>query len=120
MEKTTFLLEDSLFKIWNNRNATERLSEMARIYAADIHFYESDDSEPFIGFEAINNLISNLQSQWAPEFAFQTENPVQVNHDMEAASWHLGIPGQNPVAGGMDVALVENGKIKKLYLYLNK
>jgi len=119
MKNPAQLLEDSLLIIWNNRNSVERLQAMQQIYHQDIQFFESDSGIAIIGYEAINNLITGLQSEWAPEFSFQLSKPCQSNHDIQIASWTLGIPGEQPVASGTDVAIVENEKIKSLHLYLD-
>jgi len=119
MENSAQLLEDSLLIIWNNRNSVERLEAMHKIYHQEIHFFESDSGNAIVGYEAMNNLITGLQSEWAPEFSFQLSKPSQTNHNVQIASWTLGIPGDKPVASGMDVAIVENEKIKALHLYLD-
>ena len=118
METLSTLLKDSLLLIWNNRNSAERIALMEKTYASDITFYESDNSEPFIGKESIDSLIQKLQKDWPADFEFTlTENP-KSNHNVQQISWQLGIPGQQPVASGMDIAVVENGRIKVLYLLL--
>jgi hypothetical protein len=118
MENTAQLLEDSLLVIWNDRNAGNRLEAMKRIYAPGIVFYETNEGDAFEGFEAINELIAKLQSQWSPEFKFELTAPAKVNHHVQHISWKLGIPGQEPVATGMDIAIIEDHKIKSLHLLL--
>ena len=119
MKNRAQLLEDSLLIIWNNRNSEERLQAMQHIYHQDIHFFESDTGNAIVGYEAINDLITSLQSEWAPEFSFQLNKPSQTNHHVQVASWTLGILGEQPVVSGMDVAIVENETIKALHLYLD-
>lgn len=118
MNTSSNLLQDSLLLIWNNRNSAERLALMERTYAPDITFFESDDSEPFVGFSAIDNLIEKLQQDWPSDFEFVLTESPRSNHNVQQIRWQLGIPGQQPVATGADVALIENGKIKLLYLFL--
>lgn len=115
---STILLQDSLLLIWNNRNSAERLLLMEKIYAPDIHFYESDNSEPFIGFESINNLIGKLQQEWASDFEFVLTEAPKSNHNVQHISWKLGT-SELIVATGSDIAIVEGNKIKSLYLFLN-
>ena len=119
MKNSAQLLEDSLLVIWNDRDPEERLKAMEKIYASDIHFYESNSGTAIIGFDDINNTISNLQSGWGPKVLFELSKPSQTNHNVQLASWILGAPGEKPVASGMDVAIVENEKIKALHLYLD-
>lgn len=118
MDTSSILLQDSLLLIWNNRNSAERLALMEKIYATDIMFFEGDTSEPFIGFEAIDDLIQKLQQDWSSDFEFTLTEVPKSNHNVQYINWQLGIPGQQPVAKGADVALTEQGKIKSLYLFL--
>lgn len=116
---TAQLVEDSLLVIWNDRNAERRLAAMAGVYAPDIAFFESDSAAAVVGHQAINELITQLQSGWAPEFRFELSKPAQVNQAVQLVSWRLGAAGAPPVASGSDVAVVENRLIKALYLFLD-
>ncbi|WP_336517373.1 hypothetical protein [Pollutibacter soli] len=119
MASTAKLLEDSLLVIWNDRNSDKRLETMKQIYAPDIHFYENNDGNAIVGHQAINELISKLQSGWPIEFQFELNKPSQVNHTAQIISWNLGPKGATPIATGMDVAITENDLIKSLYLFLD-
>ncbi|WP_343633963.1 hypothetical protein [Fluviicola sp.] len=91
MATTAKLLEDSLLVIWNDRNPGNRLAAMQRIYAPNIHFFESNDGKPIIGYEAINALISKLQAEWPLEFVFELNKPSQVNHASQLVFLEPGI-----------------------------
>jgi hypothetical protein len=119
MQNSAKLLEDSLLVIWNDRNAENRLAAMEEIYATDITFYESNDGPAITGYRAINDLIAKLQAQWPSEFNFALSRPLQANHHVQHVEWTLGIAGQTPAASGMDIAVIENDKIKSLHLFLN-
>ena len=119
MINTAQLLEDSLLVIWNDRNEETRLEAMKNIYAPGIQFFESDPGQAIVGHEALNKLISKLQSAWPIEFQFELNGPSRVNHDIQIASWNLGPLGATPAATGMDVAVIENNLIRTLYLFLN-
>lgn len=119
MATTAKLLEDSLLVIWNDRNAEKRLEVMKSLYAPDIQFFESNTGEAIVGHNAINELISKLQTEWPIEFEFQLNKPSQVNHETQIISWNLGPKGATPIATGMDVAITENDLIKSLYLFLD-
>lgn len=119
MRNSAKLLEDSLLIIWNDRNAEKRLTAMKETYAENIEFYESNDGAAITGYQAINDLITNLQAQWPSEFNFTLRRPAQVNHQVQHIAWTLGIPGQTPVASGMDIAIIENDRIKSLHLFLD-
>jgi hypothetical protein len=118
-DKLVQLLEDSLLKVWSERNDAHRLEVMEQIYAADIVFYENDEGEAIKGHQAINALIKTLQAQWPPEFVFMLTKPAVTNHGVSHVAWTLGAADTTPAISGMDIALIENGLIKELYLYLD-
>ena len=113
------LLADSLLKVWSERDDEQRMNVMKRIYAADIVFYETDNGPAIKGHQAIDSLIKKLQSQWPPEFAFTLTKPVLINHGVSQAAWTLGAAHTTPAISGMDIAIIESGFIKELYLYLD-
>ena len=112
------LLENSL-AIWSDPNADRRLDAMKKTYAPDVHFYEFNSGEAYVGYKAINELISKLQKEWPAETKFELNKPSQVNHQIQIVSWNMGPHGKPPVATGMDVALIENDLIKSFYLFLD-
>ncbi|MBF9143903.1 nuclear transport factor 2-like protein [Hymenobacter properus] len=114
------LLEDSLLVIWNDRDANRRLAAMSSVYASDIAFFEGHGAEPITGHQAINELITKLQAEWPVEFQFKLTKPAQANKAVQLITWQLGADGALPVATGADVAIVENGLIKGLYLFLDR
>jgi hypothetical protein len=113
------LLETSLLVIWNDRNAHRRLETMKKTYAPNVHFYEFNTDKAIVGHQAINDLISKIQSTWPPESMFTLNKPSQVNHSIQFASWNLGPQGSQPILTGEDVAVIENDRITSFYLFLN-
>ena len=113
------LLQDSLLTVWSERDDVQRLKEMERIYAADIVFYETDNGPAIKGHQEIDSLIKKLQDQWPSEFVFTLTKPVVTNHGLSHVAWTLGAANATPAASGMDIAIIENGLIKELYLYLD-
>lgn len=114
------LLAGSLLKVWSERNDEQRMSVMKQIYAADIIFYETDNGPAIKGHQAIDSLIRRLQNQWPPEFVFTLTKPVVTNHGVSHVAWTLGAAQATPAASGMDIAIIESGLIKELYLYLDE
>ena len=120
MSETTNILEQNLLQIWNQRNYVERNKIMKKLYSPECIFYESDNSNGIIGIEAINDYIEALQKNWQPEFSFEIDLPGVINHEVARVSWKLGIPDVSIVAKGTDIAYIENGLIRKLFLFLNR
>jgi hypothetical protein len=113
------LLETSLLVIWSSGDAQQRLDVMKKTYAPDVHFYEFDTSKAYVGYAAINDLISKLQKEWPPESIFELNRPSQVNHQVQVAFFNLGPVGKQPMITGWDVAVIENDLIKSFYLFLD-
>ena len=49
---------------------------------------------------------------------FSPAGAILVNHDLGYLAWNLGPDGHPPVVRGIDIALVENGRIARLYTLL--
>jgi hypothetical protein len=118
--KLARLLEDSLLNVWSERDSEQRLNVMKQIYATDIVFYEDDNGQAINGHQEINSLIKKLQDQWPTEFVFTLTKPAVINHGVSQVAWTLGAANATPAATGMDIAVVDNGLIKELYLYLDE
>lgn len=118
-DTVTQVLEDSLVNVWSERDDAQRMQVMKRIYADDIIFYETDNGPAIQGYQAIDSLIKKLQSQWPPEFVFTLTKPVVTNHGVSHVAWTLGAVDAPPAASGMDIAIIKDGLIKELYLYLD-
>ena len=112
------LMENSLTKVWNEKNPSLRLEVIKQIYTENAVLYEM--GEETIGYEAINNQVTHLVNSLPPDFTFTQQKPVIINKEMGRLVWGVGPKGQPPVQSGMDIALFENGKIKSLYVFLEK
>ena len=109
------LMEANLLTVFNERDDERRRAAIAATYAADVTF--SDPEEVVTGHEDLNAKARKLLEQ-SPEFVFSAAGPVLVSHDLGYLAWALGPAGEPPVVRGIDVALVEDGLIKKLYTML--
>ncbi|MBE9586408.1 nuclear transport factor 2 family protein [Mucilaginibacter sp. JRF] len=110
------IIEDNLHQVWNERDAEARLKTIERIYATDATLYHFGDQ--VTGHDAINESVTAVQQSLPPGFEFTLLKPVLINHDIGRAIWGAGPKGQSPVSTGMDIARLEDGKIKSLYVFL--
>jgi hypothetical protein len=53
-----------------------------------------------------------------PDFVFSAAGPVHVSRDLGLLVFNLGVPEQPPAVSGIEVALVRNGRIARLYTLL--
>ena len=109
------LMQANLFKVFNERDGERRRAPITATYAADVTF--CDPEEVVVGHEDLNAKAQRLLDA-SPAFVFSAAGPVMVNHDLGYLAWALGPQGEQPVVRGIDIALVENGLIKRLYTML--
>jgi hypothetical protein len=64
-------------------------------------------------YEQAQTLLDRI-----PGFVFSAAGPVHVSHDLGLLSFNPGVPEQPPAVSGVDVALVRDGRIARLYTLL--
>ncbi|SFJ85270.1 nuclear transport factor 2 family protein [Bradyrhizobium sp. cf659] len=111
------LMERNLLEVFGQLDSARRADAIAEIYAADCTFFEA--GERIVGQEALNARIERILQE-APGFVFRATGPAEMNHDLGRLQWRLGPAGAPPVVTGMDVAIVEHGRIRALYTFLDK
>jgi hypothetical protein len=111
------LIEDNLNLVWNERDSAKRLKAIENIYAAGANLYHAGDV--VTGIDAINESVSAVVRHLPPGFTFTLLKPVAINNSIARAIWGAGPDGQPPVTTGMDIAHLESGKIKSLYVFLD-
>lgn len=112
------LLVQHLNEIWNQRDETLRLTAIERVYAKDIDLFEV--GEKFSGYEDVNHKVSNTLNGLPLVFSIAQLKPIVINNNVGKLDWGVGPAGASPVATGTDIVIFENGKIKSLYVFLNK
>jgi hypothetical protein len=117
-DEAAIMMEDNLNQVWNERDPALRLKAIERIYSMTANLYHVGDQ--VTGFDAINNSVSTTQKILPSNFVFTKLKPVIINNSIGRLIWGAGPEGQSPVATGMDIAHFENGKIKSLYVFLDK
>ena len=53
-----------------------------------------------------------------PGFVFNAAGPVYVSGDAGLLAFNLGVPEQSPAVSGIDVAMVRDGRIARLFTFL--
>ncbi|SRR5258708_37844282 len=112
------LMEENLRQVWSERNADRRRKAIEGIYATDSTLFEV--GEKISGYDAINNQVSTIVNGMPAEFIFTRLKPVIINNNIGRLIWGVGPKSQPPALTGMDVAVFENGRIKSLYVFLDK
>ncbi|SEF32896.1 SnoaL-like domain-containing protein [Amycolatopsis pretoriensis] len=106
------LMRANLLEVFNERDDDRRAKAIAATYATDVEF--ADPEGVATGHDELNAKAKGLLDQ-SPGFVFVPDGPVLVNHDLGHLAWAFGPEGAPPVVRGIDVALVEDGLVTKLY-----
>ena len=110
------LLLANLFAVFNVRDPERRLEAIARNYTEDVIWSDPDGTTQ--GHEAMNEQAQKLLDGM-PDFVFSAAGPVHVSGDLGLLAFNLGVPEQPPAVSGIDVAVVRDGRIARLYTLLN-
>ena len=109
------LLLANLFAVFGERDRERRLQVIARNYTDDVIWTDPDGTTQ--GHEAMNEQAQKLL-QCMPDFVFSAAGPVHVSRDLGLLAFNLGVPEQPPAVSGIDVALVRDGRVARLYTLL--
>jgi hypothetical protein len=112
------LLEQNLYQVMNERDSRKRRSAMERIYTPDATFFEVD--EVATGYDELNAIIESIVQKMPGDFIFHTTQPVSENHDVGRLSWGAGPVNGPDAVTGTDIALFKDGRIRSLYVFLDK
>ena len=105
----------NLFAVFNERDPERRLEAIARNYTEGVTWTDPDGTTQ--GHEAMNEQAQKLLDR-IPGFVFSAAGPVHVSRDLGFLAFNLGVPKQPPAVTGVDVALVRDGRIARLYTLL--
>ena len=109
------LMRANLLDVFNERDDDRRRAAIARTYTTDVTFLDPD--EVVTGHEALDEKARRLLDG-SPDLVFTPGGPVLVNHDLGHLAWNLGPADGEPVVRGIDIALVADGLIARLYTIL--
>ena len=110
------LMQANLARVFNERDAAQRLTAIAELYAPDAVLNEPGVAA--VGHAAISAAVDALQNKLPPTFAFTALGPALGHHDLGRLRWQGGVPGAKPDVHGMDVAHVSHGRIQQLHVFI--
>ena len=99
---------------WNETDPAARRKAIEELWAEDGVY--TDPLVTAVGHDQIDATIAAAQGQF-PGLAFTAGGPVDAHHDVARFTWNLG----DGLVIGFDVlALDANGRISKVYGFLDK
>jgi hypothetical protein len=105
------LLHSNLHKVFAERDPERRWAAIERTYTEDVTFI--DPGGAFVGRHALNDQAQKLLGGFQADFVFEEDGPRYLGADIAALAWRLGPPG-HPVARGIDILTIRDGRVSVL------
>jgi SnoaL-like domain len=107
---------DSYIAAWNEPDPQRRRKLVERTFSADASYLDPLMSGE--GVEGIDAMIAAAQQQF-PGYRFSLVAGPDAHHDRVRFSWSLALDGGEPVARGVDFALIaEDGRLRAVSGFL--
>jgi hypothetical protein len=110
-------MHTNLYEIFGQRDPALRREASARTYTEDIAF--TDESGTIVGPAAINDRVQQVLANAPESFTFAPDGPISIGENTAALAWRLGPPDSDPVARGLDIANLKNGRISAIRTLLS-
>ena len=111
------LLTANLQGVFGERDAAARHAVALTTYTDDVRFI--DPEETVVGRDALEAKAAALL-EGAPGFVFADDGPAYVAGDRAVMAWAFGPEGAPPVARGVDVLTITDGRISEVLTLLAK
>ena len=112
----TELLEESLERVWNERDGAERLVALKDLYHSEAILYEPTNI--VVGIEEISKTVEKTLGDLPDGFRFRVNGSPSGHHGVGVARWEGG-PDGSVIVTGSDVARVSDGFITELHVFLD-
>ncbi|KAK6331199.1 hypothetical protein TWF696_003264 [Orbilia brochopaga] len=122
VEQAIAIAQENLYKVFGALSHEERLQSLARLWHPNGIFIDPLDVAST--HEDISNIIGKLQVG-KEDWVFSELAPVDVAAPagteivVARLKWGYGKPEEKPVVTGLDVVSVKEGKIERLYTFLD-
>ena len=111
------LMQAHLTRVFGERDGSRRLGALKEIYAEDAVVYEPDATAR--GYEAIAAALKVLYARRRSSSVFPASGPALGHNGVARLHWRAGPPNGSSAVTGTDVAFVENGRIRSLYVFVD-
>jgi hypothetical protein len=104
--------------VWNETDPAARRALVAEVFTEQAGY--TDPLADVRGHDGIDGFVGGAQAQF-PGLRFSLAGPVDGHHDVARFTWHLGAPeGGEPLVVGFDVVVLAEGRISRVYGFLDK
>jgi hypothetical protein len=113
---TAELLERMVQGVFDEPDPDRRTAVIEEIFTVEVIF--TDPHATVVGREALGAAVTALRERVGAA-RFTPAGPVREVGDLGMRPWRLGVEGQEPVGSGLDVVLVLDGRIARLWTFLD-
>ncbi|MCS5718043.1 nuclear transport factor 2 family protein [Herbiconiux sp. CPCC 205763] len=117
MSTPTELLAANLHQVFGNRDAAARRAAIDVTYTDDVAFTDPEGTET--GRDALERKAAGLIDSAPADFVFEEDGIAYTSSDSAALAWTFG-PSGAPVARGIDVITIRDGRISALHTLLHE
>jgi len=103
--------------IWNEKDAAKRSAIAQKVYATDIEMVDRHFTAT--GYNSINEFVNKLQKD-NPTARFTHVKSINAHHNIARLFWQFGPKEKPDAVTGMDLFVIENGKVQKLYVFVDE
>jgi hypothetical protein len=111
------LMQANLTRVFGEHDAGRRMQAIRELYAEDAVLHEPHASAR--GHAAISDAVTGLLASLPRNFVFRAVGPAVGHNGLGRLQWRSGPPDGPVAVTGMDVARVEDGRIRSLHVFLD-
>ena len=111
------LMQANIVRVFNERDPDRRRIALSELYSTDAVLY--DPETVATGWGAISQAVQDLLQRLPPDFAFTAAGHAVGHNGAARLFWRAGPPDGPVAVTGIDVAHIENGRIKLLYVFVD-
>ena len=111
------LMQANIVRVFNERKPDLRLAALDELYAEDATLY--DPETVATGRGPISKAVDDLLLSLPPDFAFSATGPAVGHNGVGRLFWRAGPPDGPVAVTGTDIAHIEDGRIKLLYVFVD-
>jgi len=110
-------MQANIVRVFNERNSDRRRAALDELYTEDATL--CDPEAIATGREAISRAVDNLLLSLPSDFVFTAAGQAVGHNGAARLFWRAGPPDGRVAVTGTDVAHIENGRIKLLYVFVD-
>ncbi|MGW6570105.1 nuclear transport factor 2 family protein [Streptomyces sp. NPDC054975] len=104
---------------WNERDGRLRREQIAEVFAEDGSYIDNNLDAPVQGHAGLDEYMAYFHQEFA-EYGFSLVAVLNAHNNLALFSWRWGAPGAPAAAAsGTDAVVFEDGRISKVYGFLN-